>query len=149
VARGQEHEAQDALQETLLRVVRYVRVFDSEDAFWDWLKVVARSAACDGGRKHRRYFGLLQRFALGRRDAASDNNGAEDRRLRELMDECLEELAPEDRRLIEDKYVFGKTVREIATSASLTEKAVESRLLRSRRALRELALKKLRYETTG
>ena len=31
VARGQEHEAQEALQETLLRVARSPRVFDNEE----------------------------------------------------------------------------------------------------------------------
>src|ERR1041385_3954857 len=47
VTRGQEHDAQEALQQTLLRVIRYARVFRSEEAFWCWLKVVARSAARD------------------------------------------------------------------------------------------------------
>ena len=68
VARGQETEAQEALQETLLRVVRHARAFDTEEALWDWLKVVARSAARDGGRKRHRYLALLSRFTLiGRR----------------------------------------------------------------------------------
>ena len=44
VARGQEHEAQEALQETLLRIARHARRFDDEDAFWCWLKAVARNA---------------------------------------------------------------------------------------------------------
>src|SRR5437588_8977873 len=43
VCQGQEQEAQEALQQTLLRVVRYVRAFDSEEVFWSWLKAVARS----------------------------------------------------------------------------------------------------------
>jgi DNA-directed RNA polymerase specialized sigma24 family protein len=51
VTRGQEHEAQEALQETMLRVARYARGFETEEAFWSWLKVVARSAARDAGRK--------------------------------------------------------------------------------------------------
>src|SRR5438105_1625371 len=47
VTRGSEHEAREALQETMLRVIRYARAFQSEDAFWSWLKVLARSAARD------------------------------------------------------------------------------------------------------
>src|SRR5712672_86920 len=62
IARGQEHEAQEALQQTLLRVLRYVRVFESEEIFWSWLKVLARSAARDAGRKQQRYAMLLQQF---------------------------------------------------------------------------------------
>ncbi|HVY68617.1 MAG TPA: hypothetical protein VHH73_01740, partial [Verrucomicrobiae bacterium] len=36
VARGQEHEAREALQETLIRVARYARPFADEEAFWCW-----------------------------------------------------------------------------------------------------------------
>ena len=45
--RGDEHAARDVTQETLLRVVRYVRVFRSEQTFWDWLARLARTAAAD------------------------------------------------------------------------------------------------------
>src|SRR2546421_10268749 len=68
VSRGQEHEAQEALQETFLRVCRYARPFETEEAFWSWLKTVARNAARDGGRKQSRYLALLQRFALRGQD---------------------------------------------------------------------------------
>jgi RNA polymerase sigma-70 factor (ECF subfamily) len=64
VTRGQEQEAQEALQETLLRLVRHRRVFAEEEVFWCWLKAVARNAARDGHRKNRRYFAALQDFAL-------------------------------------------------------------------------------------
>jgi len=53
--RGRQDDAQDAVQQTLLRVVRYVRPFQSEKIFWSWLKGVARSVVCDAARKQRRY----------------------------------------------------------------------------------------------
>src|SRR6185295_9795485 len=63
IARGDEHTAHEALQETLLRVVRHARRFDDEEAFWCWLTVLARSAASDGGRKRNRYWQLLANYA--------------------------------------------------------------------------------------
>jgi RNA polymerase sigma factor (sigma-70 family) len=78
VARGQEHEAQEALQETMLRVARYARGFETEEAFWSWLKVVARSAARDAGRKQRRYLRLLQNFALHWQNHSVDRATIED-----------------------------------------------------------------------
>jgi RNA polymerase sigma-70 factor (ECF subfamily) len=143
VARGQEHEAQEALQQTLLRVVRYARVFESEDAFWSWLKVVARSAARDAGRKQRRYWALLENFALRGRHQAGGRSPAEDDHLRMALEETLDELDPEDRRLIEGKYLEGATIKELAAASGLTDKAVESRLGRLRRQLRERLIKKL------
>jgi RNA polymerase sigma factor (sigma-70 family) len=144
VARGQEHEAREALQETLLRVVRHARKFDNEEAFWCWLKVVARNAARDGGRKQHRYLGLLQKFAWHSQNAAEPSSPSNTPALGELLEESLEELPPQDRHLIEAKYLQGATVRELATNTGLTEKAVESRLLRLRQHIRELILKKLR-----
>ena len=144
VSRGQEHEAQEALQETLLRVLRYVRRFDTEEAFWGWLKVVARSAARDAGRKRRRYLALLQNFELrwpGRWTVG--HSFEEDNRVHAALDESLEEMDALDRRLIEGKYLDGAPVKELSVVAGLTEKAVESRLLRLRRQLRDSLLKKL------
>ena len=144
VARGNEHEAKEALQETLLRVLRYARPFDTEEAFWSWLKVVARSAARDAGRKQRRYFSLLQKFLL-RQPADADHGVApEHDHLRGVLEDCLLELAPDDRGLIEGKYLSDATVKELSAQTGLTDKAVESRLLRLRRDLRERLLKKLK-----
>lgn len=144
VTRGREHEAQEALQESLLRVVRYVREFETDEAFWGWLKVVARSAARDGGRRHRRYFNLLQNFALRRQNHAHERATADDNRLSVLLEESLDELDPQDRRLIEGKYLDGETVKELSRHTGLTDKAIESRLGRLRRHVRALMIKKLR-----
>jgi RNA polymerase sigma factor (sigma-70 family) len=144
VTRGQEHAAQDALQETLLRVLRYAREFSDEEIFWSWLKAVARSAARDGGRKQRRYLALLQTFAFGRIDPTPSPASNEDERLRGLIEESLTELTAGDRQLIEGKYLQGATVMELSVQTGLTEKAVESRLVRLRRLFAEKLLKRLR-----
>lgn len=144
VARGQEHEAREALQETLLRVARGARVFDDEKTFWCWLKAVARNAARDAGRKRTRYSKLLQTFAHFTRPALPTGPDADDDRLTAVIDECLAELAPEDRALLQGKYLAGATVNELSTREGLTPKAVESRLSRLRGELRERVLVKLR-----
>jgi RNA polymerase sigma-70 factor (ECF subfamily) len=140
VARGQEQDAQEALQETFVRVARSARRFDSEEIFWCWLKAVARNAARDGGRKRRRYFDFLEKFALQSREQSTEKDldfGGE-------LEECLEELTVEERELIEAKYVQGESIREISAIRGMSEKAVESRLLRLRRRLRARLLQKLR-----
>ncbi len=144
VARGQEHEAQEALQQTLLRVLRYVRVFESEETFWSWLKMLARSAARDAGRKQHRYGVLLQQFALHGRDFADEVAPRENNQLGIILEESLNELAPNDRHLVEGKYLEAASVKELSANTGLTEKAVESRLLRLRRQLRERIINKLR-----
>jgi RNA polymerase sigma-70 factor (ECF subfamily) len=137
VARGQEDEAQEALQQTFLRVVRYARVFESEEVFWSWLKALARSAARDAGRKQQRYWALLRKFALFRRTETQAPEAPEEESLRAALEESLEALDAADRRLIEGKYLQGATVKELGAQMGLTEKAVESRLVRLRQQLRE------------
>jgi RNA polymerase sigma-70 factor (ECF subfamily) len=144
VARGQEHEAREALQETLLRVARHAQPFAEEEAFWCWLKAVARNAARDAGRKRTRYTALLQRFASLLRPQSAPAPAAEDDRLTTLLADCLAEFPVEDRALLEGKYLHGATVAELANQTNLSIKAIESRLVRLRRELRERALHKLR-----
>jgi RNA polymerase sigma-70 factor (ECF subfamily) len=147
LARGDEPAAQEALQETFLRVVRHARVFDEESAFWCWLTVLARSAACDGGRTRQRYWRLLVRYArsLMFRHADAEPEDA-DGRLHQYLLDSLSDLDPLDRSLVEGKYLRRASVRELAAEAGLTCKAVESRLLRARRDLRQAALRRMRHE---
>jgi RNA polymerase sigma-70 factor, ECF subfamily len=143
VERGHEDQTREALQQTLLRVVRHARVFESEEAFWGWLKVLARSAARDAGRKERRYLGLLQKFAFLVREQPANVPAGDESFLGGAMEDCLAELEADDRRLLEGKYAEGATVKELSEETGLTEKAVESRLTRLRRNLRERLLNKL------
>lgn len=144
VAGGQEQEAKDALQQTFLRVVKHARVFEDEEALWSWLKVLARSAARDGGRKQRRYSILLQNFAARLNlDSSRQPQHVEEDRLQDALQESMAELEPEERALLEAKYVKGFSVREISAEKQETEKAIESRLGRMRQLLRDKVLKKL------
>lgn len=139
ITRGDEAAARDALQDTMTRIAKHVRRFDDEQAFWDWLAVLARSAARDGGRRQTRYRNLLARFFEGTSadaESASANAQSEDR-MNEAIESALIMLPDLDRELIEQKYFSGMSVRELARTRRLTEKAVESRLLRARRTLRE------------
>ena len=143
VTRGHEQEALDALQETMLRVARRSRVFDSEELFWNWLRAVARNAARDAGRKERRYVALLERFTWRRRldlPTAPSVEGS----LGAMLEESMGALDAEDRRLVEAKYLEGETLKALSAESGLTEKAVESRLLRLRRLLRARIIKQLR-----
>jgi RNA polymerase sigma-70 factor (ECF subfamily) len=139
--RGDEEAARDALQETMVRVVRHVRCFQDEKAFWDWLTVLARSAAVDGGRKRSRYGNLLTRFARTTVPTpVPPMNGA----IHEALERGLEELPPDDRALLFRKYEEGAGVRQIALDSGTSESAVESRLVRIRRQLRELIFLQLK-----
>jgi RNA polymerase sigma-70 factor (ECF subfamily) len=89
---------------------------------------------------------LLDRFLQGRQieTAASDHDA--DERLGALLETTLAGMPEDERRLIERKYFDGESVETMAAALNATEKAVESRLVRIRRKLREAILTQLKDE---
>jgi RNA polymerase sigma-70 factor (ECF subfamily) len=145
MAHGDEELAREALQLTMVRVARHVRKFDTEEAFWSWLAVLAHSSLVDERRKTRRYLSFLTRWFDQKEFPTPDDPQAEDR-LADCLAATLSALPEEDRSLITRKYFNGESVREIATVLSLSEKAVESRLTRIRNRLKSLILERLKNE---
>lgn len=150
IMRGDEEAARDALQETYLRVARHARLFEEEEAFWSWVTVLARSAARDRGRKQQSYWRLLARYSRFWNSFGTDEprDKETDEQIHVLLNQSLTDLPALDRSLMEGKYLRGASVAELASSTKMTEKAVESRLLRARRQLRETYLKKLKNESS-
>ena len=152
VAAGNEEAAREALQLTFVRVVRHIRIFQREDVFWSWLTVLARSAFADEIKKRRRYFSFLEKFTSHSEvDGAvpeDEDDGGADEKLHALLAHELASLPGDERQLIEQKYIARHTVREIAGELQTTEKAVESKLSRVRRKLKDAVLSGLKHETS-
>jgi RNA polymerase sigma-70 factor, ECF subfamily len=144
---GQQEAACEALQMTLLRVVRHIKTFESEDVFWSWLTVLGRSAVVDEARKRKRYTALLDRFfSRNQLDAVPADSGEADTRLLEMLEKNLVLLPSDDRELIDRRYFNGQPVKEIAEHLRVTEKAIDSRLVRARRKLKDFILAQLKNE---
>ena len=148
VTRGREEIAREALQLTMLRVARHVRRFESEPVFWSWLTVLARSAAIDEQRRGRRYAALLDRFFRTAPDPGPSGTDEADARLERSLAGNLTTLPDDERHLLERKYLEGASVRALADELETTEKAVESRLVRVRRKLKQSLLAQLNREDT-
>ena len=147
VTSGNEEASREALQAALVRVVRYIKVFPDDTAFWGWLTVLARSALSDQSRGRRRYLAFLDRFTKhGQVQQVSPDQTAADSKLLTLLETNLAEMPSEDRELVEAKYFESRSVREIAQGLRTSEKAVESRLVRVRRKLKAALLEGLRNE---
>ncbi|SRR6266511_2509736 len=129
-----------------MRVVRHIKKFGSESALWSWLTVLARSSVVDEQRKRIRYLALLDRFFHAQSVATSANESDADVQLLKLLEKHVAELPPDEREVIERKYFAGGSVREIAGELQTTEKAIESRLTRIRRKLKDAVLAQLARE---
>ena len=129
---GQEHIAKELLQQTMIRVAKYIRVFPTEESLWSWLTTLARSCWIDEYRKKSRYSSFLEFFRRTRALFEPDANELE----KDPCAELLETLEPAERELLIQKYVEGRTVRELAVARQTTEKALESSLSRARQKLK-------------
>ena len=147
VTAGDEDAAREALQSALVRVVRHIKLFPSDTVFWSWLTVLARSALSDQNRKKRRYLAFLDRFIWHTRAQQGASNDPEaDAKLARLLESSLGVLPFDERRLVEAKYFDRRPVRDLAEELNLSEKAVESRLVRIRQKLKTAILDGLRRE---
>ena len=148
LSQGDETAARENLQETFIRVARRPKVFSEETALWSWLTVVARNVARDRGRKERSYWRCLGRYARDWMGPPAHRAEKENRdHVHRLLDRAIASLAPLERQLIERKYLEGRRVKELVEETQLSEKAVESRLSRARKHLREWLTKEFKqYE---
>lgn len=144
VATGNEDAAREALQAALLRVAKHIKVFPDETVFWNWLTVLARTAFLDETKKRRRYFSFLDRFTSHRQvelDALVVVDS--DESFQKLLEQHIALLPPDERALVEQKYFARRAVRDIAAELQITEKAVESKLSRVRKKLKDAVLAEL------
>ena len=139
---GHQQTVQDAQQETLIKTARNMKIFQNETDLWNWVRCIARNALIDQIRRSRTHRHLL----LQPEDKCLDNKYKQDYQseLYSHLDHCMNQLSLTERSLIQGKYLHIKTCKTLAQEHNLTVKAVESRLSRIRRKLKNLMLKRLR-----
>lgn len=144
---GQPDDAQDAMQEALLRTYRHVSKLRDAGAFRPWLYRTVRNACLMSRRKRvdepARLESLDAPTASGTTAAellAHPGRTPEDlaglRHLRSHLARSLRELPPESRAVVFLREVEGLSTRETAEALHITEDNVKTRLSRARAALR-------------
>jgi len=133
------HLAEDLFQETCLVVLRKIDGFDPAGDLGAWVRGIALNLARNALRKER-YLHLMPSpnlaEAIERTHAGSPSREDEELALRlKHLDDCMEEVSPRHRRLLELRYRGGASLREIARRTGRTEGAVQVALSRVRQFL--------------
>lgn len=144
---GDEQDAEDALQETFLKVFKHLGEFEGRSSLSTWIYRIAVNEALMILRQRK---GPVASLDEEREGEEGDMEPSEIVDWRSLPEDEL--LSEEGRRLLEIainelpaslKVVFllrdieGLSIRETAEALELTETAVKTRLLRARLRLRE------------
>lgn len=133
------HDAEDLVQETMLRAYRSIDRFDGRHPR-AWLLTILRNAEIN--RHRRRRPGLLTEAQTNLPDPVADSGDtAEDAALSATFDRAVEvafqTLSPEFREIVELVDLGGLSYAEAAMVAGIPEGTVMSRLHRARRRMRE------------
>ena len=146
ITRGDESLARDLLQTTMTKVARAVKPFSSESHLWHWLALIARNTHLDHLRKQSRSLQFVPLLVEDGPDFPLTETLDQDSTLLHALETCLPSLPDDDRELLEAAYAEGLTHQALAAKHDVSAKAIESKLARVRRRLREAILKHLHHE---
>ena len=133
---GNQHRAEDIVQETLVRAWRHPEIVDGHaDTIRPWLFTVARNVAIDLWRMQSRRDDIIEDRPVDRANPVHDIDQA-----MTAMDvrAALAELTPEHRRVVVEVYYLGRSVAEIAQLLGIPEGTVKSRTYYALRQLKQL-----------
>lgn len=120
------HAGQDVLSETFLAAIRGLKNGATAENVAGWLTGIARNKIADWHRQRGESANSDSASAV---EETSSSAGS-------VVADVLDGLPPEERVILEWKYLDRCTVREIAERLGRTEKAVEGLLYRARNAFR-------------
>lgn len=139
VACGEPVAAEDAVQESLVRLIRSIHTFDPARPFAPWLKVLVFNAARKDRARGRRAE-LHEQAITGQEPAAepAPGRGMDLARASQRVREAFAHLSPRQREILVLVDLQGETPAEVAVSLGLTPGAVRGQLFQARRAVRSV-----------
>ena len=123
--------AEDAVQETFLRLIRSRSRYLPSRRFSTWFYAILRNVCTDTLRRCARRERLLRRLA---REAPRPSEPARDLEARDL----LAALPPRDRVVLTLRVLHGLAFRDVAVALGISEEAAKKRAQRALRRLRAL-----------
>lgn len=135
IARGDIGTAQDALQQSYLKIAHKIRPTRDIHHWKNWIRSIARNTLLDLLRKQSRYAKLLDREC--ERQHAGGSHDTVESELNNALHICLEKLSSPQKKLLTLKYIQRQSVFEIADALGASPKAIESRLTRARACLQK------------
>ena len=146
---GDDHEAEDVVQETYLRAFTRLSEFRAEASLSTWLTRIAVNEALDRRRRRRRTVGLHavdeaarqgdSRMAMFPPFRVTDPEAEAARaEVRRLLERAIDQLPGPFRVVFVMRVVEGMSTEETASYVGLREETVKTRLYRARRLLRDM-----------
>ena len=131
---GSQADADEVVQETLLRAHRAMPTYRAEGSVKAWLCGIARHVCAHMLETRRRGRELLEIVPI----EGEQRDAFEARRRTRLVREALEKLKPSEREALVMRFVADLSHREIAVACGLDEAAARKRISRALARLRSI-----------
>ena len=131
--------AEDVLQQTYMAVYSSLDRYEQGRDFGAWIRTIARNTCRRALRDAFRDANLRKSYADAiavKADLRRAEEEHPERRV-EHLNECLQQVPENSRRLLELRYTLGKRVNDIAEKAGKTAGTIKKMLFRIRVALKE------------
>lgn len=139
---GSQLDADDILQDTLLKACRNLDRFNGDSGLYTWLYSIARNICIDEFRKQKRRNGRspvpVEEFKLAAEPSADESENEEIMLLRKAIAGLPDKL----REVVVMKAIDGMSYPEIAHITGTNEQTLKSQMFRARKLL-AASLKKL------
>ena len=143
------HLAQEAAQDSFVKVYKSIRRFKEDSKFSTWLYTLAYRTCLDYLKKKKRMIeNLDHQYGLINSDISAQASMEEKERA-SLMRDAMNKLPEFDRRVLELYYLQDMNIRELSKIMGLKENNIKVRLHRSRKLLREELTKSKYAELTN
>ena len=138
-------QAEDLFQDTVVKAIKRIGDFEDEDHLVRWAVVAIRNAAIDMARQRQTRAAILSELALEKLDQhrAEETKRNSDVDRLDALALCSQKLPRKSRELLHQRYVLGKSGKELAVELGLSKEAVFKRLSRIHQLLRVCISKNL------
>lgn len=128
---GDAHLARDVTQQVFIALARHARKLTGHAGLSGWLYVATRNATAQVVRGERRRQLREQKAHLMNELTSAPDAAPDWTQLRDVLDEGLDTLDPEDRQAVLLRFFEGRTFADIGASFRLTENAARMRVERA------------------
>ena len=127
---GNDALAQDAVQETFIRIVKHRKRYNSSKSFASWFHTILRNICIDFRRKEVRYRETLNDFT--NEQGSKSNDGY----FKNIVRDLLGTLSCSDRDMLTLRYIHGLSFAEISERSDCSLDAAKKRVQRALRRVR-------------
>ncbi len=135
---GNAHDAEDAVQETFLKIHRGIRYFKGQSTFSTWTYRILMNACYDQRRKRSRRQETPEQDLVAEDQTFDAPGPMRDHPLRMALEKCMEQLTPYMRSVFQLYEVEGFKHSEIGAILNISEMASKNALYQAKRRLREM-----------